>query len=304
MLNTVAQESPHLDLRSTAIADLHQRNTLRGRELYNKSRIGNAMNEAVNSWTDENEAQYDQQIRRLFEEKLEQALQTYGSPLEVGNRLGDVLRELEVEAAKLVVRRSVQKHASPENLLKWANLMADEEMLLDLRKVSTSIANTMRPLAGNKFAAWIAKVLNLAFTQQSIPLLCVTKGGIKQALTQRLVVTSTDGNQRQDYKPDIDIVAVNKHTDSPLAILSAKTTLAERIMQTIVWKRYKDRRLPEELRNIRVYLVTAWEDFRTGTVNRDRVQELDGTYVCNTQAAYYGNIKPFSSLIEDLRALI
>ena len=262
------------------------------------------MKQAANSWTDENEEQWKQQIRQLFDVKLKQALQTYESPLEVGNRLGDVLRELEVETAKLVVLRSVQKHTSPENLSRWEDLLKDEEMLLDLRKVSTSIANTMRPLAGNKFAEWIATVLNLAFTQQGIPLYCVTKGRIKQALTQRLVVTSTDGNQRQDYKPDIDIVAVNKSTHSPLAILSAKTTLAERVMQTIVWKRYRDRRLPEELRNIRVYLVTAWEDFRTGTVNRDRVQELDATYVCNTQATLYGNIKPFSSIVEDLRALI
>lgn len=262
------------------------------------------MRDAVASWTDEDEKQWKQQIRQLFEAKLEQALQTYGSPLEVGNRLGDVLRELEVEAAKLVVPRSVGKHALPENLLRWADLLTDEEMLLDLRKVSTSIANTMRPLAGNKFAEWITKVLNLAFTQQDIPLYCVTKGKIKQELTRRLVVPPIDGSQKQDYKPDIDIVAVHRNTDSPLAILSAKTTLAERVMQTINWKRYKDQILPADLHHIRIYLVTAWEVFPAGSVNRDRVQELDGTYVCNTQATYYGNIKPFSSIIEDLRALI
>ena len=262
------------------------------------------MKDAVDSWTNENEKQWQQQIRQLFEAKLEQALQTYNSPLEVGNRLGDVLRELEVEAAKLVVPRSVWKQASPENLLRWEDLLKDEEMLLDLRKVSTSIANTMRPLAGNKFAEWIAKVLNIAFTQLDIPLYCITKGRIKQELTQRLVVTSIDGSQKQDYKPDIDIVVVNSKTDSPLAILSAKTTLAERVMQTINWKRYKDQLLTTDLRYIRVYLITAWEVFPAGSVNRDRVQELDGTYVCNTQATFYGNIKPFSSIIEDLRALI
>ena len=184
------------------------------------------MKDAVDSWTKENEKQWKQRIRQLFEVKLEQALETYGSPLEVGNRLGEVLRELEVEAAKLVVPRSVRKHALPENLLRWDDFLKEEDMLLDLRKVSTSIANTMRPLAGNKFAEWITKVLNIAFTQQDIPLYCVTKGKIKQGLTQRLVVTSTDGSQTQDYKPDIDIVAVNSNTDSPVAILSAKTTLA------------------------------------------------------------------------------
>ena len=262
------------------------------------------MKDAVDSWTNENEKQWKQQISQLFEAKLEQALQTYDSPLEVGNRLGDVLRELEVEAAKLVVPRSVRRHALPENLLRWDDLLKDEDMLLDLRKVSTSIANTMRPLAGNKFAEWITKVLNIVFTQQDIPLYCVTKGKIKQELTRRLVVPPIDGSQKQDYKPDVDIVVVNNATDSPLAILSAKTTLAERVMQTINWKRYKDQLLPADIRNIKIYLVTAWEVFPAGSVNSDRVQELDGTYVCNTQANFYGNIKPFSSIIEDLRALI
>lgn len=262
------------------------------------------MTDTLDSWTNEDEKQWKQQIRQLFESKLEQALQNYSSPLEVGDRLGDVLRELEVEAAKLVVPRSVHKHASPENLLRWADLLEDPEMMLDLRKVSTSIANTMRPLAGNKFAEWIAQVLNIAFTQQDIPLYCATKGKIKQELTRRLVVTSMDGSQTQDYKPDIDIVAVNSNTDLPLAILSAKTTLAERVMQTINWKRYKDQRLPAELRNIKVYLVTAWEVFPAGNINRGRVQELDGTYVCNTTANFYGNIKPFSSIVEDLKTLI
>ena len=85
------------------------------------------MKDAVDGWTDEDEKQWKQQIRQLFEAKLEQALQTYGSPLEVGDRLGDVLRELEVEAAKLVVPRSVEKHALPENLLRWDDLLKDEE---------------------------------------------------------------------------------------------------------------------------------------------------------------------------------
>ncbi len=90
------------------------------------------MQEEINSWTDENEKQWKQQIRQLFDAKLEQVLQTYGSPPEVGNQLGDVLRELEVEAAKLVVPRSVRKHVSSENLLRWEDLLRDEEMLLDL----------------------------------------------------------------------------------------------------------------------------------------------------------------------------
>ena len=103
----------------------------------------------------------------------------------------------------------------------------------------------------------------------------------------------------QAGKKDLVIVA----DETPLVILSAKTTLAERVMQTINWNRYKER-LPDELRNIRLFLVTAWETFEPGSVNRERVQELDAVYVCNSQATLYGNIKRFSAIVEDLARLV
>jgi len=261
------------------------------------------MAKSTEAWTDENEKQWKQRMTQLFESHLQNAFETYESPLEVGNRLGDVLRGAEVEVANLVVPRSVRKWASLENLSRWEDLLKDENMLLDLRTISTSIANTMRPLAGNKFAMWITEVLNIAFNQHNLSLHCLTKGKIKSDLAKRLIVTPIDGNTKRDYKPDIDIIVVNNTTDKPIAILSAKTTLAERVMQTINWKRYKDQ-LPQDLRDLKLYLVTAWETFPAGKVNRERVQELDGTYVCNTRAELYGNIKLFESIIDDLKALI
>jgi len=99
----------------------------------------------------------------------------------------------------------------------------------------------------------------------------------------------------RDYKPDIDIVLVRTDLNNkPVVILSAKTTLAERIMQTITWSRYL---------KIPIMLVTAWETFESGT-NRERVQELDGVYVCNTKVKEYGNIKRFSKIAGDLKKFV
>ena len=69
-------------------------------------------------------------------------------------------------------------------------------------------------------------------------------------------------------------------------------------MQTINWHRYLEQ-LPNSLQNIKLYLVTAWDTFESGT-NRYRVQELDGVYVCNEAVKEYGKIKLFSRIIDDL----
>jgi hypothetical protein len=61
-------------------------------------------------------------------------------------------------------------------------------------------------------------------------------------------------------------------------------------MQTITWSRYLE---------IKVLLVTAWETFESGA-NRERVQELDGVYVCNKDVKEYGKIKIFSKIVKDL----
>lgn len=261
------------------------------------------MTEHENAWTDEDEQHWQQQINSLFSQKLQEAIDNYGDPLEVGNRLGEVLRSVELEAVKLVVPRAVRKWASKENMPQWEAVLQDATMLLELRAISTSISNTLRPLAGNTFAQWVSGVLNSTFEQRNIPLNCVTSGKFKKKLTQRLIVHGAASERAMDYKPDIDIVVLHKPEMKPLAILSAKTTLAERVMQTINWKRYKDQ-LPEDVRGVRLYLVTAWETFPEGNINRERVQELDGVYVCNTQTQPYGNIKPFSTIVDDLQALI
>ncbi len=254
-------------------------------------------------WTKAEEAKWKQQIKELFASKLSEAYAQYRDPLEVGNHLGEILRSVELDAVRLVVPRAARKWASAENRDLWEEILRDEQKLIELRVIGTSVANTLRPLAGNTFAQWVADVLNTIFQQRGLPLICFTSGEVKQRLAIALVVRASAEGQEIDYKPDLDIVIVDTRSNKPIAILSAKTTLAERVMQTINWKRFRDQ-LPGEIRSIRIFLVTAWETFGSESANRNRVQELDGVYVCNTEANWYGNIKPFSALVEDLERLL
>ena len=73
-------------------------------------------------------------------------------------------------------------------------------------------------------------------------------------------------------------------------------------MQTINWRRYI-RHLPKEVSRLKIYLVTAWEDFKSGT-NRERVQELDGVFVCNEDVLEYGKIKKFSKILEEFKKIL
>jgi hypothetical protein len=258
------------------------------------------------TWTDENEEKWRNECHSLFERKLKEALQQTTNPLEVGNRLGDILKELETDAAQLVIPRAVYKWAKPEHLALWEPILQDESTLSELRSIGTSIANTMRPLAGNVFAHWVAEVLNQAFECYSLPLKCTTKGKIKAELSKNLTIKQ--GQEQVSLKPDMDMVIVHPAKAKPkqqraLVIISAKTTLAERVLQTITWKRYMAQ-VPEEVRHIRVFLVTAWETFPENDINRQRIQELDGVYVCNMSVQPYGRIKPFSAIIADIKELI
>ncbi len=255
------------------------------------------------SWTKEEEKQWKKQIKELFAAKLNEAHAQYGDALDVGNRLGEILRSVERDAVRLVVPRAARKWASPENRELWEEIIRDEQKLFELRAIGVSIANTLRPLAGNTFAEWIAVVLNECFSVRRLSLGAITKGELKKRLSNRMVVKIGDQASATDLKPDIDIVVIDTVSDRPIAILSAKTTLAERIMQTINWKRYRDQ-LPEDVRALPIYLVTAWETFEGSSANRNRAQELDGVYVCNTEANFEGVIKPFSQLAEDLQRLL
>lgn len=254
-------------------------------------------------WTKDDETDWKNQIENLFSKTFETELAKY-SPLELGDNLFRVFKDTEIAAVKLVAPRAIRKWASKETSAKWQEIIKDEEMLLEVRNIGKSIANTLRPLAGNKFALIVAKLLNSAFKENKLSLICQTQGKEKKQLSENLILKDeTASSGIRDFKPDIDIVVSKVFSNNriPIAIISAKTTLAERVMQTITWKRYIDQ-LPDAFSKMKFYLVTLWETFESGT-NRERVQELDGVFVCNKNIQSYGKIKPFSMIIDELKKI-
>lgn len=256
----------------------------------------------MGKWDKSHENQFKQDIKKFFEEKIEESLKIVDDPLGVGDKLGLILKQSDGDVVKMITPRAVRKWASPKTISKWEEIITDPQMVLELREIGKSIANSMRPLAGNNFAIWVARILNIFFEKEHIPLKAITKGKIKQELSNRFMKKLKGTKGARDYKPDIDIVLVRKDkNDQPVAIISAKTTLAERVMQTINWYRYL-KSIPQEYRKIKLFLVTAWDTFKGGA-NRERVQELDGVYVCNSDVTEYGNIKLFSKIAGDLKSL-
>lgn len=246
------------------------------------------------NWDKNQESEFKDVIRKFFDNKIDSVLQKARYPLKVGDNLGEILKDSDGDVVKLITPRAVKKWASPRTLPKWEKILEDPQMVTELREIGKSIANTMRPLAGNNFALWVAAILNKYFEQQKLPLHALTSGKIKSELSKEFI-NKTGKRGVEDYQPDIDIVLVRIDLNNkPVVIISAKTTLAERIMQTISWSRYL---------KIPIMLVTAWETFESGT-NRERVQELDGVYACNTKVQEYGKIKRFSKIAGGLKKFL
>jgi len=243
-------------------------------------------------WTPKLEKEFKEGIGSYFTSKIEDLLKNSDNCLEVGNQLGQILKDSDSDIVKMVTPRAVKKWASPETLPLWEEMLKNEKMIFELREIGKSIANSMRPLAGNNFAIWVSKVLNKCFEQEEIGLFSATKGGVRTKLVKLF-----EGGE----KPDIDIVVYREGIEEPIAIISCKTTLAERVLQTISWKSYFDE--ISELKNVKLLLVTAWETFEKGDANTARVQQLDGVYVCNPEVRESGNIKIFSKIVDDLRFL-
>src|SRR3989338_8864272 len=99
-----------------------------------------------------------------------------------------------------------KKWASKETYPRWKKIISNKTMAVELRIIGRSIANGMRPLAGNNFTNWIASILNAYFISRKMPLRAWTSGPIKTGLSKGLVKKQVRGKGIKDYRPDIDIV--------------------------------------------------------------------------------------------------
>ncbi len=111
------------------------------------------------------------------------------------------------------------------------------------------------------------------------------------------------------HLPDADIVVYDPDNLRIIAIISSKTSLAERVAQTGYWKL----KLLESqnTEHIKVYLITSDRDkklTRLDPATKSRViaeVELDGTYVLTTEALEETDkVKLFEYFIEDLKQVL
>jgi hypothetical protein len=254
------------------------------------------------NWSKQQENEFKDVIKHFFEDRILCALATNEDSLKIGDNLASILKNSDEDVVRIITPRAIKKWASRETLPKWEKIIEDKRMLIELRMIGKSIANTMRPLAGNNFALWVAKLLNICFEKNNIPIEAITSGQVIREINKSFIVKSENEIGSKDYKPDIDIVLVRTESKEPIAIISAKTTLAERVMQTISWSRFI-KNAPQKYNHLKIFLVTAWDTFESGT-NKDRVQELDGVYVCNKEVKEYGKIKLFSRIVDDIKKLL
>lgn len=124
----------------------------------------------VKNWDKNQEDDFKKIIKKFFDDKIDSVLKKSDNLLEIGDDLATILKNSDEDVVKIVTPRAVKKWASPQTLSKWEEILANPRMLLELRVIGRSIANTMRPLAGNNFALWVAKILNTYFSQKKIPL--------------------------------------------------------------------------------------------------------------------------------------
>lgn len=213
----------------------------------------------------------------------------------VGVKLGEVLSSAEMSVVEQVVPRAIAKHADPDTARELMKLIKSHPKAIKaIRAVGVSIANSLRPYAGNRFTKMVSMVLDQQLKPHGIQ--CVTHGAIKQRTSKKLIVKGAAGEQ--DLKPDIDIIAYDIASQKVFAIISCKTSLAERIMQTVRWKEALVN-LPPAYRDVRVFLVTAWDDFENST-QRNRARTLDGAYACNENVREDDKIKRFDKCPADL----
>lgn len=244
------------------------------------------------------EKEFQEFIERVFENTINDNIKKYGIE-KVGLHLGGILKSMDSEVVSKVVPRAIEKHTEGSIKKELKSLISkDKEYIFALRKVGVSVANSLRPIAGNKFTLMVDKILKPQLNK--IGLDCVTSGPLKSKLNKALVVKTDDGDI--DLKPDLDIIVFEKNNpENILAIISCKTTLAERVMQTIRWKDSMST-LDDRYRKIKVYLVTAWEIFENPT-HRNRAHQLDGAYSCNENIKEDSKVKKFDKLILDIAKL-
>lgn len=249
----------------------------------------------------------EEEFKRKLRDVLSRAIANFSLRFgedKVLDHLGDALRASEDDVVKLVVPRAVNKWAPPTVAEKLNALIdGDPKAIQAIRAVGVSIANTLRPIAGNRFAELVHMKIEGPLNEAGIG--CVTKGKIKSDLNKLFKraqeeIEETEDGGGLEFKPDLDIVCYDKEKQKAFLIISCKTSFAERLMQTVSWSRYIALLRPKL--DLSIYVVTAWEDLNNIT-QRARARMLDGAYKASFDVIEDEKVKRLSRIVPDIIAL-
>lgn len=244
------------------------------------------------------EEQFKKKIEKIFGDALDDGIKRFGRG-ELLDHLGEILKGSEDRVVDLVVLRSAKKYTSGKFGEKLAKLLEENpEGRGQLREVGVSIANTLRPLAGNRFTRLVRDQVEAPLKAEGIGV--ATKGRIRKELNDAIdeATENADASEGAQLKPDLDIVCYDEDKQKAFLVISCKTTFAERLLQTVSWNAYI-KALSKKGLNIRIFIATAWEDLDNPT-QRKRARVLDGAYVANTVVTEDDKVKKLSSIVADI----
>jgi BsaWI restriction endonuclease type 2 len=244
------------------------------------------------------EEEFKKDVEKVFGDTLNEGIRKFGQ----GNlldHLGEILKGSEDKVVDLVVPRSVKKFATgkfAESLTR--SLEENPGAPGQLRDIGVSIANTLRPLAGNRFTRLVRDQIEAPLKADGIRV--ATKGKIRKELNDAIdeAGEGADAAEGAQLKPDLDIVCYDEDRQKAFLIISCKTTFAERLLQTVSWNTYI-KALAKKGLDIKIFIVTAWEDLDNPT-QRKRARVLDGAYVANTVVKEDDKVKRLSRIVADI----
>ncbi|MYA70399.1 DNA modification methylase [Candidatus Poribacteria bacterium] len=169
-----------------------------------------------------------------------------------------------------------------------------------------------RSFIGNNFEKLLQHIITEAIKSHEVQVI----GGRKlkgKRLSQELDAVkqnlTVNYGRFGELLPDADIVIYKPEKSRVIAVISSKTSLRERVVQTSYWKsKFQD---SEHTKHIKVYLITPDRDkdlTKVDPAKKPRIIaeiDLDGTYVLTTEALEESdNVKLFEHFIHDLKQVI
>ena len=233
---------------------------------------------------------------KVFVDREFENFMNSNDPEYVADNMGDFLGELKHTSAHLVCEGCIENKIPDEYKDSFYGLISDPVKFKLFYDLSISMSNTMKASSGTGFQTKVCKVLNCLFEKNCLDLRAETNGEFKNLLNEIL----KKKEKLKDLSPDIDIVVYNKGSvkvDSIKCIISVKTTARDRILQTLNSKNEID---TYGIKIPMFFVTSGWDNDLNNErcINRERVQNLDGTFVTSENTKEYGNIKKLSTIIE------